>query len=40
MKTLIYKFSDSKKSIEQNSKMYKKINFEESYPGNMKRLEI
>jgi len=40
MKTLIYKFSDSKKSIEQHSKMYKKINFEESYPGNMKRLEI
>ena len=40
MKTLIYKFSNLKKSVKQHSKMYKKINFKESYPANIKRLEI
>ena len=40
MKTLVYKFSNLKKSVKQHSKMYKKINFKESYPANIKRLEI
>ena len=40
MKILFYKFFNSKKKIKQYSRMYKGINFKESYPANVKRLEI
>ena len=40
MKILSYKFFNSENSIKRYSRIYKKINFKESYPANIKRLEI
>ena len=40
MKTLPHKFFNSNSSIRQYSKMYKKVDFKESYPANQKRLKI
>ena len=40
MKTLSYKFFNSKNNTKYYSTMYKEINFKESYPANVKRLEI
>ena len=40
MKILSHKFFNSKKETSYYSQLYKKINFEESYPADVKRLEI
>ncbi len=40
MKILVHKFSNLKQSVKQHKKMYNKIDFKESYPANVKRLEI
>ena len=40
MKILSHKFFNSKNNTNHYSQIYKKINFEKSYPANVKRLEI
>ena len=40
MKILSHKFFNSKKETSYYSQLYKKINFKESYPADVKRLEI